>query len=521
MTVPSSFARFTTWEIRGSSGWTIKRERERGERGRKTTKSSSLCRGLRAPFVVDVGRKQARKGNSSSDRRLATEEPIPREREREREREQESSQGRGRRQERRKSGEADDDNDDNVKSQLPLEPLLPVLFDPANNLSFSTPPFHSLPPMSLILRPRAHADGPEPTSAEHCHDEAVALGKLPLRIGAIFILLVLAFIAAVAPIMLSRQARMRGTKAVFFIFKFVGTGVILATAWMHLLAPAVEQLGDACVGHDWPVMAGYPWAFCIGLMTVMVMFLVELVVSTVAASGGDDDDDDGNRRHLVTSAGSDSDIDPSSRDVLTSKRSVDDEKNVAQTATHPRPPTSDVQGRQSERKSGAVANNSGGLAGQLTATLILEFGVVFHSVFIGLTLGTTADDEFTILLVVLVFHQIFEGLGLGSRLAVAPWPARKGWVPWVLALGFALSTPIGVAAALGAKPTNAATQKLVNGIFDAISAGILMYTGLVELLAHEMLFEPAMRRASLRRRLSAYGCVALGVFVMALLAKWA
>ncbi|KAG8412047.1 low-affinity Zn(2+) transporter zrt2 [Metarhizium acridum] len=89
------------------------------------------------------------------------------------------------------------------------------------------------------------------------------------------------------------------------------------------------------------------------------------------------------------------------------------------------------------------------------------------------------------------------------------------------ALGFALSTPVGVAAGVGAKPANAATQKLVNGIFDSISAGILMYTGLVELLAHEFMFNPHMRRAPLKIQLFAFGCIAFGVTVMALLAKWA
>ncbi|PHH58508.1 hypothetical protein CDD82_2940 [Ophiocordyceps australis] len=116
---------------------------------------------------------------------------------------------------------------------------------------------------------------------------------------------------------------------------------------------------------------------------------------------------------------------------------------------------------------------------------------------------------------------MFEGLGLGSRLATAPWPKGKSWLPFVLALGFGLSTPIGIAAGIGARPDNAATQKLTNGIFDAISAGILMYTGLVELLAHEFMFNPAMRRAPLKVKLSAFACIAFGVVVMAVLAVWA
>lgn len=51
---------------------------------------------------------------------------------------------------------------------------------------------------------------------------------------------------------------------------------------------------------------------------------------------------------------------------------------------------------------------------QIAAFLILEFGVIFHSVIIGLNLGVVGD-EFDTLYPVLVFHQSFEGLGIGAR----------------------------------------------------------------------------------------------------------
>ena len=51
---------------------------------------------------------------------------------------------------------------------------------------------------------------------------------------------------------------------------------------------------------------------------------------------------------------------------------------------------------------------------QIAAFLILEFGVIFHSVIIGLNLGVVGD-EFSTLYPVIVFHQAFEGLGIGAR----------------------------------------------------------------------------------------------------------
>jgi zinc transporter 1/2/3 len=48
-----------------------------------------------------------------------------------------------------------------------------------------------------------------------------------------------------------------------------------------------------------------------------------------------------------------------------------------------------------------------------------------------------------------------------------------------------------------------------------------MYTGFVELLAHEFLFSSEMREASNGKLLYALGCVLLGCGLMALLGKWA
>jgi solute carrier family 39 (zinc transporter), member 1/2/3 len=129
------------------------------------------------------------------------------------------------------------------------------------------------------------------------------------------------------------------------------------------------------------------------------------------------------------------------------------------------------------------------LDARLVGFFILEFGVIFHSVIIGLTLSTTGAD-FNTLFVVIIFHQMFEGLGLGSRLAILPF-ARGSRLPWLLASAYAIVTPLGMAIGLGVRTTyDSASQTalLVSGILDAISSGILLYTGLVELLAHEFLF---------------------------------
>ena len=159
----------------------------------------------------------------------------------------------------------------------------------------------------------------------------------------------------------------------------------------------------------------------------------------------------------------------------------------------------------------------------MTSIFILEFGVIFHSIFIGLTLAV-AGDEFVVLYIVLVFHQTFEGLGLGSRLGTMEWPKSKGWMPWVLGAAYGFTTPIAIAIGLGIRETfvpGSTTYLMVNGIFDSISAGILIYTGLVELMAHEFMFNAEMRKGSMTKVLSAFACMCLGAGLMALLGKWA
>ncbi|RGP65985.1 membrane zinc transporter [Fusarium longipes] len=336
--------------------------------------------------------------------------------------------------------------------------------------------------------------------ATDCNGEVVDLGHRGLRIGAIFIIMASSLMGAILPIFLARQKTIPVPKFTFFICKFIGTGVIIATAFMHLLVPAVENLGDECLEDR---LGGYDWAEAIALMTVIVMFFVEMLAARLSNADMEHNHSD--------------EFDPV-MEVIAKKQPSTDVEIGDRGASGYAPGGDEHLAHGREHKEGDA---QGGLSGQLLAIFILEFGVVFHSVFIGLTLGTIASDELTVLLIVLVFHQMFEGLGLGSRLAVAPWPSNRQWMPYLLGFIFALSTPIGIAAGIGAKPNNASDQKLINGIFDAISAGILMYTGLVELLAHEFMFNPYMRKAPIKILLLAFGCVAFGVAVMAILAKWA
>jgi solute carrier family 39 (zinc transporter), member 1/2/3 len=80
---------------------------------------------------------------------------------------------------------------------------------------------------------------------------------------------------------------------------------------------------------------------------------------------------------------------------------------------------------------------------------------------------------------------MFEGLGLGSRLSTLSMPHRLRYVPVLAGLLYGITTPIGIAAGLGIRSSynpNTPLASIVSGVLDSLSAGILVYTGLVEVI---------------------------------------
>lgn len=100
---------------------------------------------------------------------------------------------------------------------------------------------------------------------------------------------------------------------------------------------------------------------------------------------------------------------------------------------------------------------------------LLEGGILFHSVFVGMTVSITIEG-FIILLIAILFHQMFEGLGLGSRIAQVPYP--KGSIrPWILVFAFGTTAPIGQAIGLIARNSydpNSAFGLIIVGVFNAM-----------------------------------------------------
>ncbi|CAG8742248.1 171_t:CDS:2, partial [Gigaspora margarita] len=114
---------------------------------------------------------------------------------------------------------------------------------------------------------------------------------------------------------------------------------------------------------------------------------------------------------------------------------------------------------------------------QIIGIIILEIGICFHSVIIGMALSVSTGSNFISLWVALVFHQIFEGLGLGSRIAELNYP-ENSIKPWLMSCAYGLTTPIGIGMGLGVHESyNPASQTalIVQGTLNSLLAEFYIF----------------------------------------------
>lgn len=93
-----------------------------------------------------------------------------------------------------------------------------------------------------------------------------------------------------------------------------------------------------------------------------------------------------------------------------------------------------------------------------------------------------------------------------------------------MALAYGATTPIGQAIGLGVHGLYDPAGEmglLMVGIMNAISSGLLLFAGLVELLAEDFLSDRSYEVLMGRRRLEACAAVVGGGLLMALVGAWA
>lgn len=366
--------------------------------------------------------------------------------------------------------------------------------------------------------------------------------RLGLRITAIFVVLITSSFCVFFPVVAAQVRWLSIPQAVYIFARYFGAGVLVATAFIHLLDPAYRAIGpDTCVGLTgrW---AGYSWVPGIVLASVIAIFLIDFIAETIVESkwglahgpisaladpGSQTDQDKqcervsalgveslpSTRSQMPINSASHRDHDHRTHQFLHSG-----DQDIAVTLAH----VDSECAREYDVDEKKMEGMDRLFYQQIFAFYILEIGVIVHSVIIGLNLGV-AEEEFSVLFPVITVHQSFEGLGIGARLSTIPFPQRHKWLQWACCIAYGVTTPIAIAIGVGLRSVYAAdsfTAKAVSGLLDAVSAGILIYSSLVELLARDFLFNPE-RTKDKKQLLLMISYLILGALLMALLGKWA
>ncbi|KAE9586421.1 putative zinc/iron permease [Lupinus albus] len=323
-----------------------------------------------------------------------------------------------------------------------------------------------------------------------CDEEEESKNKgeaLKYKIAALVSILISSVIGVCIPFLGKVIPALSPEKNIFFMIKAFAAGVILATGFIHILPDAFNDLTSPCLkSNPW---ADFPFTGFVAMCTSMFTLMLDAYATSYFQNSQNN-----KTGHEVIN-----------RDVENSNGHVDPHTHGAHAHAHTH---------------AAVSYESTDILRHRVISQVLELGIVVHSVIIGISLGASDNpDTIKPLVAALSFHQFFEGMGLGSCITQAKLKLRT---ITTMALFFALTTPVGIAIGIGIGTSyneNSPTSLIVGGVFNAASAGILIYMALVDILAADFL-NPRMLQNG-RLQFGANLSLLIGAGCMSLLAKWA
>ncbi|KAG5363271.1 Zinc-regulated transporter 1 [Yarrowia sp. B02] len=316
--------------------------------------------------------------------------------------------------------------------------------------------------------------------------------KKPIRIGALFAVLATSALGVFPPVLATSVFKIDLQSLPMTFVKQFGTGVVLSTAYVHLAAESQEEFENECIGDlDYD-----PTAMAFVLAGTFIAFVLEYGSARWLR----------NRRDRKHQHSSDSDVDEN-KDT-NSKNGVD----VIETQI-------DMSGAANM---GCAAHSAALIdPTDKISVIIMEGGIIFHSALVGVAVTIASEDGFIALFVAILFHQTFEGIGLGSRIAALK--DSSLFFKMSMCTYFTIITPIGMAIGLGVMDSmnsNDPATIWAIGTISALSAGVLIWAGLVEMLAFDWLFGDLSFAPRTRVFFAMSGLVA-GMICMSLIGKWA
>lgn len=365
-----------------------------------------------------------------------------------------------------------------------------------------------------------------------CRNEELALH---LKTIAIFIILLTSASGVALPLLGRKLKCLRTDGTVFVLAKAFAAGVILATGFVHMLPDAQSALTDECLPET-PWLK-FPFSGFIAMLASFFTLLADFVGTQYYE-----------RKHLKDQAetltcnpieeNSWPEIGPASSSVEDANHKKADALHgdghmhivgihahaASHSHSHPHGHHScadethaHVHGEFGHvHTSPSVSDSS---IRHIVVSQVLEMGIVSHSVIIGLSLGVS-QSPCTIrpLMGALTFHQFFEGFALGGCVSQAGF---KSFSAFLMACFFAITTPAGIAIGTGVSSVynpNSPRALIIEGIFDSISAGILIYMSLVDLIAADFLSKGMC--CNPRLQCVSYIALLMGGLMMAAIAIW-
>ncbi|KAL1895317.1 hypothetical protein Cpir12675_003274 [Ceratocystis pirilliformis] len=375
-----------------------------------------------------------------------------------------------------------------------------------------------------------HSQSQDHSPEHHHHVEAYNVG---LHVIALFVIFISSSAACAFPAFIkSLRGAFRFQKVIYAGYH-MGTGVLMATAFVHLFPTAFAALTHESLPRFFTeIYPSIPGA--ISLATILLVIFIEMLLSPphrrLQSTEGPPRILEGREQPPELSLENNIAVIPLDPMQIDPDKTLSPSMYAMPPHARQRPPSSDDVSRRHAETSEDKAPQALEFerlklqhACGMKRCRLLEAGIIFHSVFIGITLGVSNGPGFIPFLIAIMFHQAFEGVALGSRIINCGWDFHKAEACWMIII-YGLTTPIGIAIGIAIHALyepESPTGLIVVGIANAISGGLLAFTSLCEIVPNDFLSAKSWETHGADSRYASFFLMVFGAFLMSLVAYWA
>jgi len=376
--------------------------------------------------------------------------------------------------------------------------------------------------LQLIYAHGIHVDHDEDEDEDHDHDHEVEgedyhshvhekqYSSYVTLIG-IFLILLCSFLGTILPVIFKRSSFFKETTLLFGCVKLFGTGIILSTAFIHIVIPADHILTSKYTyklfNEDYTSFAGV-----FTILGIVLTHSIQVITSHLLYKNAD--------LHLHEDLSTSS----NGSDVTVSVDKLKNEMDIVNRSNY------SVDQKRIQRPKGhidACSEDQHGILHMMESKekqiicYLLEIGISIHSILIGIAYGMTNNEELIILMIALMFHQFFEGVSLSSVFIEAHFKRSTAII--IMICVYTLTLPIGAVIGVIIRSAIQSTDRVYltsQGIIDALAGGILIYDDVVNILTRHCTSELFRDSTFFKKNIQLFSFYC-GIIVMAIIGLWA